>query len=427
MDREEFLRDLRGLMAIESVAMLDPDEAHPYGSAPAAALDYVLALCERFGIRTENRGGKVAWAEIGQGEEIVGILGHLDVVPVGDGWQHDPRGEICGDRLYGRGAVDDKGPTLAALYAMKELQDAGAPLKRRVRLVFGQSEETGGWDDMEYYKSHEQLPVFGFTPDADFPAIYGEKGILNYELRLPLAGSGLLQVSGGDASNMVPSWAEAVLDSAEGPVTLHTEGCSAHASTPEKGLNAISLLMERLADEGADSPLVRFYQEHIGFDSTGGKMGCGFADAQSGPLTLNAGLLRTEGDQIVLTLDIRNPVTTAEAQVRAAIEAACAPYGMELQCREAMEPIYMDKDGQVIQTMLEVYRQVTGDHSEPTVIGGGTYARAMPGIVAFGPMQPGRECTEHQKDEYILLEDLFQAEEIYRMTIEKLANLEATP
>ena len=423
MDKETFLAALKDLMAIESVAMLDPDDAHPYGSAPAAALDYVLALCQRFNIRTVNRDGHVAWAEIGQGDEIVGILSHLDVVPVGEGWQHDPKGEVCGDRLYGRGAVDDKGPTLAALFAMKELQDAGTPLRRRVRLIFGQCEEVSSWDDIEYYKAHEQLPVFGFTPDADFPAIYGEKRILNYELRMPLKGSGLLSASGGDAPNMVPAWAEAVPENDEGPVTYRAEGHSAHASTPEKGLNAISVLMETLAGIGVDSPLVRFYERHIGFDNSGGKIGCDFADEQSGVLTMNAGLLRCKEEDVVLTLDIRSPVTVEERCVREAIEEACTPYGIALFCTENSAPVYMDKDGQVIQAMLEVYREVTGDFSEPTVIGGGTYARAMPGIVAFGPMQPGRECTEHQADEYILLDDLFQAEEIYRRTIEKLANL----
>ena len=413
-------------MAIESVAMTDADEAHPYGTGPAKALDYVLALCERLGLRTENRGGRVAWAEIGRGEEIVGILGHLDVVPVGDGWTHDPAGELCGDRLYGRGAVDDKGPVLAALFAMRELQDARVPLKRRVRLIFGQSEETGGWDDMEYYKAHEQLPVFGFTPDADFPAIYGEKGILNYELSMPLAATGLLSVSGGDASNMVPAWARAETAAEDGPRTFLASGEAAHASTPEKGSNAISALMEQLAAAGVESPLADFYNRHIGREVHGVGLGCGFEDAQSGKLTLNAGLLRTLGDRVVLTLDVRSPVTVAQEQVSRAVEAACAPYGIEVACTESMAPIYMDRDGQVIRAMLDVYRRVTGDASEPTVIGGGTYARAMPGIVAFGPMQPGRVCTEHQADEYILLEDLFQAEEIYREAIERLANLEVT-
>lgn len=420
MNNQEFLDALKGVMAIDSVAMTDADEAHPYGTGPAKALDYMLALCEKLGIRTENLDGRVAWAEIGQGDEIVGILGHLDVVPVGEGWSHDPKGEICGDRLYGRGAADDKGPTMAALFAMKDLQDSGAPLGRRVRLIFGQSEETGNWSDMEYYRQHAQLPVFGFTPDADFPAIYGEKGILNFRLSMPLAAAGLQDVNGGEADNMVAPWARAAVNGK----TYAAEGTPAHASTPEKGRNAISVLMEQLAAEGVERPLVAFYNQHIGHDYTGEKMGCGFADAQSGALTLNAGLLRTEGDMVVLNLDIRNPVTYTCEQVQTAIEAACAPYGITVENTEDMKPIYMDKNGKVLQAMLEVYRSVTGDLSEPTVIGGGTYARAMPGIVAFGPMQPGRECTEHQKDEYILLEDLYQAAEIYRRAIEKLANLE---
>jgi len=426
MDKSEFLDALLGLMAIDSVAMTDADEQYPYGTGPAKALDYVLNLCARLGIRTENRDGKTAWAEIGQGDEIVAILGHLDVVPVGDGWAHNPKGEVVGDRLYGRGAVDDKGPTLAALFAMKELQDSGVPLKRRVRLIFGQSEETGNWEDMEYYKAHEQLPVFGFTPDADFPAIYGEKGILNFKLTMPLAKTGLLSIDGGDADNMVPGWANAVVSGTDGPTGYAAKGKIAHASTPEKGENAISNLMDALERQGVDSPLVAFYQQSIGHDYTGEKMGCGFSDEQSGGLTLNAGLLRTEGDTVTLTLDIRNPVTFTRDQVQSVIEAACAPYGITVENTEDMKPIYMDKNGQVIQEMLAVYRAVTGDASEPIVIGGGTYARAMSGIVAFGPMQPGRECTEHQKDEYILLEDLYQAEEIYRQAIEKLANLEGT-
>ena len=419
MDKAKFTEALLGLIGIESVALTDCSEAQPYGSGPAKALDYVLKLCAELGIRTENRDGKIAWAEIGEGEEIVGILGHLDVVPVGDGWTHDPKGEIVGDRLYGRGAVDDKGPTLAALFAMKDVQDAKLPLRRRVRLIFGQCEEVGDWEDMQYYVQHEQLPAFGFTPDADFPAIYGEKGILHYNLVLPAAKAGLA-FEAGDAANMVPGWAKAV---APDGTEYRAEGVSAHASLPEQGKNAIAVLMEQLAAAGVDSPLIRFFNEHIGFDYGGDKMGCGFSDEKSGHLTLNAGMLRTDDKAVTLSLDIRNPVTFTEEQVRAALEKACAPYGITVGITGNQQPVYMDKDGKVIRAMIEVYRAVTGDASEPKVIGGGTYARAMPGIVAFGPMQPGRACTEHQKDEYILLEDLFEAQEIYRRTIETLANL----
>ena len=420
MDQKQFLDALLGLLAIDSVAWLDASEAAPYGSGPAKALDYVLSLCRTLGVRTENRGGRVAWAEIGAGDELTAVLGHLDVVPDGEGWTHDPRGELCGDRLYGRGAVDDKGPVLAALFAMKDLQDAKTPLRRRVRLIFGQCEESGDWEDMAYYRAHEELPVSGFTPDADFPVICGEKGILHYALTLPLARAGLRSAEGGDAVNMVPARAKAVaLDGA----VYTAEGVSAHASLPEKGENAIGKLMAQLRAAGVDSPLVKFYVNCIGMDSDGAGLGCAFSDAQSGALTVNPGLLRTEGDTVTLTLDIRCPVTVEKARVRAALEAACAPYGMAVGLVREQKSVYLDRNGPLIRALLSVYRDVTGDSSEPLVIGGGTYARAMPNIAAFGPMRPGRECTEHQRDEYILLDDLFTAREIYRRAIEKLANL----
>ena len=335
-----------------------------------------------------------------------------------------PRGGAGAPGCLGGAPLDDKGPTLAALFAMKDVQDAGVPLKRRIRLIFGQSEETSRWDDMEWYKAHEELPVFGFTPDADFPALCGEKGILNFELSIPLAESGLLSIQGGEAMNMVPAQCTAAFPESDGPTAIVTTGASAHASTPEKGENAISAMMDALIRRGVQSPLVDFYQAHIGYDLHGERLGCAFSDEESGQLTVNVGLARTEEARIVLSLDIRNPVTFTRQQVQSALETACAPYGITVECVKDMPPVYMDKNGKVIQAMMAVYRSVTGDDSPPKVIGGGTYARAMPGIVAFGPMRPGRECTEHEKDEYILLDDLFQAQEIYRRTIEVLANLD---
>ncbi len=426
VEQQEFLQAVLDLIAVDSVALVDVTPQAPYGEGPARALAHVLELCRRLGIRTEClENGRTAWAEIGQGGEIVGVLGHLDVVPAGGGWTHDPRGEVCGDRLYGRGAVDDKGPTLAALFAMKELQDAGVPLKRRVRLIFGQCEETGEWEDMEYYKACQQLPVFGFTPDADFPAIYGEKGILHFDITAPLTGKGLLSIKGGDAANMVPDWCRCRLRTLEGEEkALETNGRSAHASTPEAGENAITKMMAELESLGVREPLVEFYQKHLSGDHCGVKLGCGLEDEQSGKLTLNAGTLRTRDGAAIMSLDVRNPVTFRREDVEGPLRRACEAFGLDWRCVAEQAPVYMDRNGEVIQAMLEVYREVTGDASSlPTVIGGGTYARAMPGIVAFGPMKPGRACTEHQKDEYILLEDLFQAKDIYRRTMEKLANL----
>ena len=424
MENQQLIDALLGLTAIDSVALTEVSDAAPYGTGPAKALEYVMELCTRLGIRTVNRSGRVAWAEIGQGDEIVGILGHLDVVPAGDGWTHDKRGEIAGDRIYGRGVVDDKGPTLAALFAMKELQDAGTPLKRRVRLIFGQCEEAGDWGDMNYYLEHEEHVAYGFTPDADFPAIYGEKGILEFRLTMPLEGSGLVSIEGGEASNVVPEWARCVyFDANGGRQELTAQGRSAHASTPEKGVNAIDKLVETLLERGVHGKFTDFYAKHLLDDYHGGKLGCGLADEQSGKLTVNSGLVRVEGRNIVLTLDIRNPVSYTRSDVEAPLKRLCKEYGMSLECTDDLAGVYMDKEGPVIKALLDVYRTVTGDMSEPTVIGGGTYARAMPGIVAYGPMRPGRECTEHQRDEYILIEDLFAAKEIYRQAIERLANL----
>ena len=185
---------------------------------------------------------------------------------------------------------------------MKELQDSGAPLGRRVRLIFGQCEETGDWADMKYYLEHEEKPVFGFTPDADFPAIYGEKGILEYKISLPLEGSGLISVEGGEASNVVPDWARCTyLDAAGEQRTIVTSGKSAHASTPEKGDNAIDKLMAALVSAGVESPLADFYAKRLMGDYHGGKLGCPLCDVESGRLTVNAGLLRTEGDTVTLT------------------------------------------------------------------------------------------------------------------------------
>ena len=174
---------------------------------------------------------------------------------------------------------------------------------------------------------------------------------------------------------------------------------------------------------GLNSPLVDFYQTHLADDYYGGRLGCGLEDVQSGKLTVNAGLLRTLEGKAVLTLDVRNPVTFSPEDVEGPLDRACRAFGVQWTRTGNSAPIYLDKDGKVVRAMTEVYRQVTGDDTQPTVIGGGTYARSMPGIVAFGPMLPGRECTEHQKDEYILVEDLLTAKEIYRRTIEKLANL----
>lgn len=419
--QEEFLRSLSELISIDSTAEIDVSAEHPYGSGPAKALSYALELCQKLGMRTVNLNGKVGYAEIGGGSEMVGILAHLDVVPAGSGWTFSPFALTEHDgKFYGRGVTDDKGPLMACIYAMRDLLEQNAPLNRRVRIIFGQTEETGDWKDIEYYCVHEEMPTFGFTPDADFPAIYGEKGISNYELTMPLAQSGFASAEGGTAPNMVPDFCQVILENGR---KYSAAGKSAHASTPEDGLNAISELMEQLEKAGVDSRFVEFYQKHIGRTLHGELVPCAFADEQSGELTMNAGMLHSDGNTLTLTLDVRFPVTFSADAVDMPLAAAAEPYGISVTRIYSSDPVYMDKNGIVLQNLLSVYREATGDPSEPTVIGGGTYARSMPNIIAFGPMIPGRELTEHQKDEYILKDDLFLLRDIYREAILALANI----
>ncbi len=410
---------LSQLIAIPSVTAAPATAQAPYGDEVKRALDYVLSLCAAMGMRIKNCGNHIGYAEIGQGEEMLGILGHLDVVPVGDGWHTDPftLTEQEG-KLYGRGVVDDKGPLIATIFALKDILDSGMPLYRRIRIIFGCQEESGDWLDMDYYKAHEELPTFGFTPDADFPAIYGEKGIVHLTLSMPIEQTGLHMAQGGIAPNVVPDFAQATL--ANG-ITFTATGVSAHGSMPDQGKNAISALFAQITAHTTACAFANFYRAIIGDTIDGSLLGIALSDAESGALTCNVGMLTQDATHATITLDIRYPVTHTQESVLARIQQAIVAYPVALAVTHAQNSVFMEVNGAVIQTLIGAYQQVSGDMSAPKVIGGGTYARAMPNIVAFGPMQPNRECTEHQKNEYILREDLFTARTVYRLAIERLA------
>ena len=408
----DMLRALAGLTAINSVSMAGTPE-EPFGFGTREALEYALSLCRRLGFRTKNCSNKVGWAEIGSGETLIGILVHLDVVPAGDGWTYPPF--ACTEdngRLYGRGTLDDKGPAVAALFAMRDLLQSGAALNKRIRVIFGLSEERGTWEDMEFYRATQEIPAYGFTPDAEFPVLCGEKGIAHFRASVPLAGSGVTRLSGGQAANMVPGHCAAVVDGQ----TLEADGVCAHGSTPEEGKNAISVLMERLAE----LPVARFYNRCLsGIHGEG--LDCALEDAESGPLTLNVGTVRTEGGRISFTLDIRYPVTCTLEQVQTRLTRTLEAEGAKVELLHHQAPVYLDKNGPVVSALMAAYQEVTGDRtSQPRVIGGGTYAKAMDNIAAFGPVLPGRPATEHQADEYIEKEDFFLLRTIYRTALEKL-------
>ncbi|MDR1573950.1 MAG: dipeptidase PepV [Clostridiales Family XIII bacterium] len=451
---EEAVRQLRALIAIRSVAAPAADGA-PFGAGVRAAFDHMLDLARADGFETfnaDNFGGHIefggASAERAGDAETLGILVHLDVVPEGNGWSCDPfLGKREDGRVYGRGATDDKGPAIACYYAMKALKDCGFAPAKRVRLILGLDEETG-WEGMRRYLARVSAPDLGFTPDADFPAIHGEKGILIFELAKKLGkttakGLQLRKLGGGNAANMVADYARAVVrgDSygelkekiaayrsetgrqirAKGvgkSLEISAHGISAHGATPEKGLNAISVLMDFLPRVGLvnESALefIDFYNRHIGFELNGAAMGCGLADEPSGSLIFNVGTVSGDAEAVLLTVNVRYPVTATQDMVYDAMLPVIHKYDLGLVKLDHKPPIYVPADDPLVETLMDVYRRHTGDaESRPVVIGGGTYARAAKNIVAFGPGFPGEPELAHQKDEFISEENLRRLIKIY--------------
>lgn len=415
MKMNEMLQTLNTLCSFRSVTERTNDPEHPYGEETNKALKFMLDTCKGFGFRTVNLDNQLGYAEIGEGEEIFGILAHLDVVPVGSGWDHEPFAATVSDDgyIYGRGVVDDKGPAVASVYAMKDVLDSGCKFTKRIRIIFGQTEEKGPWSDMDYYKEHEELPAMGITPDADFPALYGEKGIMHFTLSMPKDKAGFISVSGGQASNMVADEAKGSVKCYNIVRDFYEQGKASHGSTPQDGKNAISMLMAEVGDATDKCGMANFYNKYIAFDVHGERLGLDLSDEESGRLTLNVGKIEMTDDTVDLRMDIRYPVTFSSEVIISKLEAVAKAEGLTFILEEDKAPIYMDKNGPLITELVKVYKDITGRDDEARVIGGGTYARAMPNIVAFGPMIPGRECTEHQRNERILLDDYLLLRKVY--------------
>ncbi|MGN0658547.1 MAG: Sapep family Mn(2+)-dependent dipeptidase [Emergencia sp.] len=428
MIRDDMIKDICRLISIESVSG-QPEGALPFGRGPYEALQAALDICSRLGMETKLCGPFTGYAQAGSGERLIAVLAHVDVVPAGEGWETPPfQGIVKDGRLYGRGALDDKGPAVAAIYALHDLQEelrsSGHILDKRVRIIFGCSEEKGEWTDMAYYLQTEEAPDAGFTPDADFPVIFGEKGIAEIVISFRESEGGLFSVSGGSAVNVVPSSCCARIRDSAGTVReISGQGVPAHGSTPEKGKNAIFSVMRQLQEMNrvgqCSSAFADFYMNHFADSTDGSLCGCFLRDDVSGQTTVNPGLISMEGDTVKLHLDIRYPVSFTGAQVLAGLRRTLGDQA-DVSLVEEEKPLYIEEDSHLIRTLADAYTSVTGDTAQPAVIGGGTYARAMNNIAAFGPVFPGRECTEHQCNEYIELEDLYTARRIYKEALKKL-------
>ena len=410
----ELIESLQELIRIKSVG--EEAGAHPFGDGPHACLMACLALGERLGFRTASVDDMAGYVEFGTGEEMVAVLGHLDVVPEGDGWKYPPYGAVIENgRLYGRGAVDDKGPTVAALYALRAIADSGLPLSRRIRVLFGLNEEKGSLCIKHYVEKGEELPVMGFTPDGEYPIINGEKGIVTATFSRRLGSTGdrrIAAFSAGIASNVVPEFAAAQLTfGVEGTLpekvaangtSVEARGVNAHGSTPELGENAIGRLL-------------------IGMETRGKGLGIALSDEISGDLTLNLGVANFSEDTLSVTINIRYPVTRKFEEFYPALVAKMAEGGFVETGLSHKKALYMPPESELIRCLAKVYEEQMGEPARLISMGGGTYAKAMPNTVAFGPIFPGDEAVEHKPDEYIELDKLMKNAKIIAAAMYEMA------
>ena len=451
----ELIAELQQLIQIESV--LDEENATvdaPFGKGPKQALDFMLAKGEAAGMATKNVDNMAGHIEMGQGEEILGILCHVDVVPAGDAstWSVPPfEGRIVDGKIVARGAIDDKGPTMAAWMAMKLVQAEGIKLNKRVRMIIGTDEESG-FRCVNRYFEKEAMPSIGFAPDADFPLINAEKGIADIvftQKKKRESTDQLQSFQAGRRTNMVPDQAIAtiqhvadtivqafeqflVAEQVSGTIekqdagyVLIVNGKSAHAMEPHKGKNAAVILAKFLASQlknSAGKKFAEFMTTVFDGDHFGQALQFNYEDEMSGPTTLNPGIVSFDENGAFIRVSMRYSVSYPFDEKITEVQKNLASTDFTLDVRGNSKPHYVSEEDELVATLLTIYRKHTGDMSKPLSTGGGTYARVMKKGVAFGMLFPGEPELAHQADEFVDIENLLKATAIYAEAIVKLAS-----
>ena len=450
--KEDLLKDLFDLLSVRSILGTDITEETPFGSGPREALDLILSFGKRDGYKTKLVENKAGHIEVGQGEELFGILGHVDVVPVveADWTSHPFKPEIRDGKIFARGSLDDKGPTMAAYYAVKLLDKLGVKWNKRVRVIIGSDEETG-FRCVEAYFKHEEQPASGFTPDAMFPLVYAEKARATFDHKLKFVVEDgnynykLVKFNGGQVLNMVIASAKAELEGevadikekfekflkqeklegeveVENTIKLTLKGKAAHGSTPQYGINGATKLAEFLSTLGLDNNgknFVNYIVEKLANDPFGEKLGINYADDEMGEATYNYGILEYDLERKIglVSTDCRHPKKFDLVDRLNGIKVD----NIDIEVTSTKEAHYVPKDDELVTTLMDVYRKHTGDtKNDAFVLGGGTYARCLKKGVAFGLLFPGKEDTMHQANEYLEVEDLLLATAIYAEGIYKL-------
>lgn len=439
--QDEIIHHVQESIRINSVCG-EPCDGAPYGPGPRAALEHALNLGRAFGLKTCNVDDRAGWIEYGEGEEMVAVLGHVDVVPAGDGWKYPPFGaEIHDNMLYGRGILDDKGPVIGAICSLKAMKDLGIHTDRRIRVIFGSAEETGCDCIHHYIACGQELPTVGFTPDGDFPLIFFEKGMTTVVAgkKNPQMGDiKILHFQGGIAKNVVtprcrlelegnweiPTCEGVTISHEDNRTIVEAEGIGAHGSTPEKGVNAAVRLLNavRHLHFGGDfQQMADFILTKIGTETNGKSLGIYYHDDETGETTVNLGIVSYTPEEMRLTLDIRHPKNAVQPEVARQVDNVLAQYGMVSFESDPTDYLYVSQDSELVQKLMKVYREQTGRTEKPMAIGGGTYAKMFQNMVAFGPVFPGDPDVIHQANEAVELDKFMQSTKIIAVAALELA------
>ncbi len=434
---DEIVQSTVAMLQFDS-SLQEAEASYPFGKGAGDCLAYFLNLAEDMGFETHNYDNYVGEVLFGRGKPFA-ILAHLDVVPAGGGWTYPPfggvindapsAGGVLGTKIWGRGAMDDKTPAVVCLYALKALKDKGIIPRRKFKLIVGCNEEAG-WKCIEHYNQVAEMPEEGFTPDADFPAIYAEKGILHFTASFAIEDAPFTALCAGERVNMVCDSATAVLTRKaaerlvyyENPIAgahlsydnttniLKASGKSAHGSTPDKGANALQALLYFLSTfhEGCKRAYDLLFNDVAGLKAL---------EDETGVLTLSPNMAIYKNGVLKITSDIRFPATLALEAVTAKLDE----WGVAYEIDNYQAPLYNSPDGKLISTLMKVYNKVTGKEEKPIAIGGGTYARALKCGCAFGPEMKDEEATIHQADEYVTFEQIKRMSEIYYQAIKTIA------
>jgi succinyl-diaminopimelate desuccinylase len=439
--KEEIIDELKALLRIPSVLdQFDENSETPFGEPIQEALNHMISLAKKDGFITKNIQNYAGHIEYGEGDDILGVLCHLDVVPPGDNWSNPPFSPVIKDgKIYARGSMDDKGPTIAAYFALKFLKDLDVKLSKRVRIILGTDEETA-WRGIAKYFETEEMPTIGFAPDASCPLIYGEKGMLSFDINGVYDGSdGLISFESGERYNVVPDKASATLsvdlkqafnnflkhNGFKGEIegnTYTVHGKNAHAMQPHLGVNA-GFILAQFLNEHFDNPIVHFIHEYLSFDAFGEKLKIDYKHEEMKEFTINTGIIRYNQDEVRLGINCRYPIGFKLEEAITKIKKAAKKHQLTYHEKTNVPIHYIDPNDPLVVKLMDAYQKVTNDmETKPFTIGGGTYARSLKKAVAFGMVMPGRKDVAHQVDEHIFIDDLIEATAIYMEAIFSLAH-----